>query len=204
MAKAKRGTGRRPSGRAVTGRLGGAFALGMVVMGGGLYLFDHTRGAADRGTRGVATRTAVNAPAAGGVPGGSKGAAGTGGSDEAKLGTVTPGEGTRAYPQAPFGEGEEVFETGARVYGARCAGCHGRPGRAEGTAGQYWGAGAARVAGKPAGELFEQIAGGVTPGMKGYRGELRETEIWDVALLLRNAGGELPDPVVKLLRGGAR
>ena len=219
MATGRQGMRRRPSKGAVAGRLIGAFVLGTVVMGGGLYLFDHTRGAQGRGRVGVAGRVMPPglAEGTGGTPAGAgpdaTGRAGVAPSGKAGAGVLAAGDtaggaGT-ALPQAPFGESEEVFETGARVYVAHCASCHGRPGKAEGTAGQIWGAGAAAIAAEPVGLLYEQTANGVQQtangvpaGMRGYRGELHETEMWDVALLLRNAGQELPDPVMRILRAG--
>ncbi len=35
--------------------------------------------------------------------------------------------------------------------------------------------------------------------MPSYAHILTDTQIWQLALLLKNAGGDLPDPVVKLL-----
>ena len=118
----------------------------------------------------------------------------------------------RPLPEAPFGESEEVFETGAMVYVAHCASCHGRPGHAAAAAVQLWSPHAAvveQVAQQPAGAIHEQIAEGVAaadgmPAMAGYRHVLSDTEIWDVALLLRNGRQELPDPVVHLLHGASR
>ena len=212
MARGRQGTRRRPSRGAVAGRLIGAFALGTAVMGGGLYLFEHTQ-ATDRRDAGRAVPPAVGRAEglselpAGAAPG-ATGRVGTMPSGKAAAGVPSAGDtatGTvgRGLPQAPFGESEEVFETGARVYVAQCAGCHGQPGRAGSAGGQVWGAGAAAVASEPVGLLYGQIANGVLPGMKGYRGELRETELWDLALLLHNAGQDLPDPVLRILRGHA-
>ncbi len=177
-------------------------------MGGGLYWMDHQQPRTESSHVRPATRTEAPAGEAGRAPVGAMPPNGLEGAPSAKAPAGLPeaspdSTGTVAskpLPQAPFGESEEVFETGARVYVAHCASCHGQPGRTGSAGGQFWGAGASAVAAEPVGLLFQQTANGVPPGMRGFRGELRTTEIWDVALLLRNAGQDLPDPVMRLLR----
>ncbi len=126
-----------------------------------------------------------------------------------RSGTALSIEGSAATsPRAPFGTSEEVFEAGARLYAANCAGCHGRPGRnGRGpSAAQFWDhsnpAGLHAIA-QPAGALFQATArGNLVQGMPSYGQRLTDTQIWDIALLLRSAHDDLPDPVLRLLRGG--
>ena len=107
----------------------------------------------------------------------------------------------------PFGISEDVFEAGAGIYGSRCASCHGTPRqvRAMHTAAlQLWqpnraggGTGVSRQ--RPA-QIYRSIAEGApATGMRAYRGVLTSTQIWQLSLLLSNAGGELPDPVLHVL-----
>ena len=109
---------------------------------------------------------------------------------------------------APFGTSEEVFEGGARLYAANCAGCHGRPGRnAKGpAAAQFWdhgdAAGAHAIA-QPVGAIYQATAmGNLVQGMPSYGQRLTDTQLWDVALLLKSAHEDLPEPVLRLLQGG--
>ena len=159
--------------------------------------------AATRGAGGAAAAPAPakTAPAAGWVGGSGVPAS----ADGAKTPTAVAG-----VPRAPFGADEEVFEAGARVYRAQCASCHGRPGQGAGpgagstTAGQFWskgGSAAKAVAGQAPGVTYTQVAkGNPEHGMPAYAGVLSERELWDVSLLLKSAGSELPDPVVTILR----
>ncbi len=115
---------------------------------------------------------------------------------------------------APFGSSEDVFEAGARVYRARCAGCHGTPGgRAAAVPGlrgaglDLWrpGPGHAErvgVTGRPVGQIYDSIAEGAAPGHD-FGQKLSGTQIWQVTLLLEHAGDRdgLPDPVRRILDG---
>lgn len=184
MAKRRAVRGRAGSGGAGAGRLVGGFVVGAAVAVGGVYLYQHTPGTA--GTR-PALSEPVWKPTARAI---------------APAPRPAPGA---AVKVAPFGTSEEVFEAGARAYADRCAGCHGSPGRrgaatGRGAAAQFWDR---RHEGteRPAGEIYESIAAGA-PGMPAYRSEMTEAEMWDVALLLQSARGDLPDPVLRLLRGG--
>ena len=111
-------------------------------------------------------------------------------------------------PLPPFGTSEEVFESGARLYAANCAGCHGRPGK-DGNgplAAQFWSrtnpAGSQAIA-QPAGALYQATAvGNLMQGMPSYGQRLTDTQIWDLALLLKSAHEELPEPVLRLLHSG--
>jgi thiosulfate dehydrogenase len=113
--------------------------------------------------------------------------------------------------QPPFGISEDVFESGARVYTAHCASCHGVPGRdalvrpSTAVAPQLWrplphslGIGVSNLS---PGETYSRIENGVhPPAMPAYRQALTTTQIWQVSLLLKNANQPLPDPVQKILR----
>ena len=107
----------------------------------------------------------------------------------------------------PFGISEDVFEAGARIYGSRCASCHGTPRQVAATHSavlQLWrpnraGGGTGVSHQRPA-QIYRSIAEGApATGMPAYRGVLTSTQIWQLSLLLGNAGGELPDPVLHLL-----
>jgi hypothetical protein len=112
----------------------------------------------------------------------------------------------------PFGTSEDVFEGGAHVYRARCASCHGTPGH-EAVFGQnrlpaspqLWKSGkggGVGVSAKDASDIYTQIAyGRHKSGMPPFAATLSDTQIWQVSLLLKNAGTELPDPVINILEG---
>ena len=112
-----------------------------------------------------------------------------------------------AKRQPPFGPSEDVFEAGAKAYHAQCAQCHGAPGhpaaaRKGSPAAQFWSnsTGAALANGKEPGDLYTAIAiGSPKTGMPSYKGKLAEAQIWDIALLLKSAGGDIPDPVKSIL-----
>jgi len=189
----------------------------LLIAGGGFLLYRHTAAFQDSSVATAEpqgrteTRGPSAAPAGPALPKGGevrRAAPGRIGADQGAEG-LAPGR--RPLPQAPFGESEEVFETGAKVYVAHCASCHGQPGRPtreNSDAVAFWDAHSAalpRVAAQAPGTTYLQIADGVAaangrPAMPGYRHVLSETEMWDLVLLLRNAGQELPDPVLRLLR----
>lgn len=114
-----------------------------------------------------------------------------------------------AKPETPpFGISEDVFESGARLYSARCAACHGTPRRsaaaAHPTALQLWQAnragGGTGVSHQTPAQIYHSIAEGQpAAGMPAYRGVLTSTQIWQLSLLLQSAGQDLPDPVLRLL-----
>ena len=121
-----------------------------------------------------------------------------------------PAEPAKRTP--PFGTSEDVFEGGAHVYRARCASCHGTPGH-DAAIGQNklhaapqlwksWKGGGVGVSSKDPGEIYTQIAHGRhRSGMTPFAATLPDTQIWQVALLLKNADKELPDPVIHILEG---
>jgi thiosulfate dehydrogenase len=116
----------------------------------------------------------------------------------------------RESKTAPFGISEDVFESGAQVYRAQCASCHGTPGHDVGfakhmfpTAPQLWkkhGEGIVGVSDDEPGETYWKIANGIRlSGMPSYKHILSDTQMWQVSLLLKNADKELPGPVTQIL-----
>jgi len=119
----------------------------------------------------------------------------------------------REQKEPPFGIGEDVFEGGAHVYRAQCAGCHGTPGHDVAFAKSMYPAapplwkkhgrnGVVGVSDDDAGETYWKVANGIRlSGMPSYKHVLSDTQMWQVSLLLKNADKELPDPVMKILQG---
>jgi thiosulfate dehydrogenase len=117
----------------------------------------------------------------------------------------------RETKNAPFGISEDVFESGAKVYRAQCAGCHGTPGHDVDyakhmfpSAPQLWKKhgthGVVGVSDDEPGETYWKVANGIRlSGMPSYSKVLSETEMWQVSLLLKNADKELPAPVTQIL-----
>lgn len=114
-----------------------------------------------------------------------------------------------AEPEAaPFGISEDVFESGARLYSSHCASCHGTPRHTTAgshpTALQLWqpnrAAGGTGVSHQAAAQIHRSIAQGQPAvGMPAYRSVLTDTQLWQLSLLLSNAGQDLPNPVLHLL-----
>jgi thiosulfate dehydrogenase len=117
--------------------------------------------------------------------------------------------------QAPFGTSEDVFESGAHIYRAQCASCHGTPGHDVAfaknmfpSAPQLWRShgshGVVGVSDDEPGETYWKVANGIRlSGMPAYSHVLTETQIWQVSLLLKNADKELPLPVTQILNSPA-
>lgn len=117
----------------------------------------------------------------------------------------------RELKNPPFGISEDVFESGARVYRAQCASCHGAPGHDVAfakhmfpSAPQLWRGhgthGVVGVSDDEAGETYWKVANGIRlSGMPSYSKVLTDAEIWQVSLLLKNADKELPGPVSQIL-----
>jgi thiosulfate dehydrogenase len=115
--------------------------------------------------------------------------------------------------QPPFGISEDVYETGAMAYKMQCASCHGGPGQdvafAKGMypqAPQLWKkhshGDVVGVSDDEPGETFWKIKNGIRlTGMPSFKGVLSDDQMWDVALLLKHANEQLPDPVVGMLKG---
>ncbi len=122
----------------------------------------------------------------------------------------------RQMDQPPFGISEDVFETGAKVYVAECAGCHGTPGHDVAfakwmypTAPQLWKkhtrGNVVGVSDDEPGETFWKVKNGIRlTGMPSYEHVLTPAQMWDVTLLVKNADQPLPDPVAAILAGGAQ
>lgn len=119
----------------------------------------------------------------------------------------------RELTQPPFGTSEEAFESGAKLYVANCASCHGVPGKDvpyarwmyPGTPQLFKKHKTGNVVGvsdDDAGESFWKIKNGIRlSGMPSYSHLLSENEIWQIALLLKNADQPFPDPVNTILAG---
>jgi thiosulfate dehydrogenase len=117
----------------------------------------------------------------------------------------------RESKNAPFGISEDVFESGAHVYRAQCASCHGTPGHEVAfakhmfpSAPELWkkhgSHGVVGVSDDEAGETYWKVANGIRlSGMPGYAHVLSETQMWQVSLLLKNADKEMPLPVLQIL-----
>ena len=115
--------------------------------------------------------------------------------------------------QPPFGTSEDVFEGGAKRYEASCASCHGSPGHDSAygrwmypRAPQLWKKHATSsvvgVSDDDAGETFWKIKNGIRlSGMPSYEHIYSDAQMWEMALLLKNADQTLPDPVLGLLAG---
>lgn len=167
------------SNRGSTGKLVLAFLLGIGIAAGAAYLH----------LRSTPQRQVVSAPSA---------------PVSAPIAHARPAVPAPAPPRtAPFGTSEDVFEAGARQYSAHCANCHGTPANDTAStpqAQQFWREGRDTTASQAPGELYSEISTGA-PGkaMPSYAHTLTDTQIWDLALLLKNADQDLPDPVLKLL-----
>lgn len=181
-SSAKPPQGRGGSGKGVLG-----FLLGAAVAAGGGYLYLHST-----------PHPAEVTPPASSLP-----------IDHTRPVQPTPTPGPPPSPRvAPFGISEDVFESGARQYAARCASCHGTPQKDAGSippAKQLWRAARKSVAAQTPSDIYNEIAAGMpAQGMPAYAHTLTETQIWQIALLLKNANGELPDPVVTLLNSSPK
>jgi thiosulfate dehydrogenase len=118
----------------------------------------------------------------------------------------------REMQQPPFSTSEDVYETGAHVYQQQCASCHGTPGQDTAfarwmypSAPQLWKKHAhgnvVGVSDDEPGETYWKIKNGIRlTGMPSYEHVLSADQMWDVALLLKNADQPLPDPVTAILK----
>jgi len=110
-------------------------------------------------------------------------------------------------PQVPADDANLV--SGAKVYKEQCATCHGLPGEAKGAIAQgmypappqlFHGAG---VTDDDAWESYWKVENGIRmTGMPGFKGQLTETQIWQVTVLVKNAD-KISEPVKKELAAGA-
>jgi mono/diheme cytochrome c family protein len=113
--------------------------------------------------------------------------------------------------QQPFGTSEDVFEAGANMYRTSCASCHGTPGK-DSPYGRWMYPGAPQLWKKHAkgnvvgvsddapGVTFWKIRNGIRlTGMPSFDHIYTDTQMWQIALLLKNADQPLPDPVSAIL-----
>jgi len=130
--------------------------------------------------------------------------------DKPRPQTITPAPSEVAPPnpsavaagQPPFAASEDVFEAAAPIYRKQCAVCHGTPsGKPRtGAAPQFWVAGASGVGQKAPSAIYTVIAKG-SPKVSGhaFAGKLISQQLWQLTLLLKEAGNDLPDPVRNLM-----
>jgi len=110
-------------------------------------------------------------------------------------------------PQVPADEANLI--SGAKVYKEQCAGCHGLPGEPKSLIAQgmypappqlFQGTG---VTDDDAWESYWKAENGIRmSGMPGFKDRLTEKQIWQVAVLVRNAD-KIPESVKKELAAGA-
>lgn len=110
-------------------------------------------------------------------------------------------------PQVPADETNLM--TGAKVYKEHCAVCHGLPGEPKTAVAQgmypappqlFHGTG---VTDDEAWESYWKVENGIRmTGMPGFKGQLTETQIWQVSVLVKNAD-KISEAVKKELSAGA-
>ena len=110
-------------------------------------------------------------------------------------------------PQVPADEVNLV--AGAKVYKEQCSTCHGLPGENKNAIAQgmfpspptlFHGTG---VTDDDEWESYWKVENGIRmTGMPGFKGQLTETQIWQVSVLVKNAD-KISDPVKKELLAGA-
>jgi len=119
----------------------------------------------------------------------------------------------REAPQSPpFQPDESSYVAGARLYGDRCAVCHGFHGKPSEIAShmfpsapQLWekhaNSNVIGVSDDPPGETYWKIADGIRlTGMPAFKELLSETQMWQIGLLLANADKPLPPEVLEIVR----
>ena len=113
------------------------------------------------------------------------------------------------HPAPQVAADEANLISGAKVYKEQCSVCHGLPGEPKGAiqAGMYpappqlfHGTG---VTDDDAWESYWKVENGIRmSGMPGFKGQLTETQIWQVSVLVKNAD-KITEPVKKELAAGA-
>jgi thiosulfate dehydrogenase len=113
----------------------------------------------------------------------------------------------------PLQPDEETLVEGARIYGQKCAVCHGLHGKPSAigqnmypSAPPLWekhsDSKVVGVSDDLPGETYWKIANGIRlTGMPEFKTELTDTQIWQVSLLLANADKPLPPDALVILRG---
>ena len=186
--RGSRGGSRSSSGSGAAGTTVLAFILGATAATGAGYLYLHST-----------PHTTTNVPPAEPISPGAPTLTGK---------PATPAPSPAPPRVAPFGTSEDVFESGAHLYSAHCASCHGTPEHdapAKPPAHQLWRASRHTIATQKPADLYGEIADGApAKGMPAYAHILTDTQIWQLALLLKNADQDLPDPVVSILKTSPR
>jgi thiosulfate dehydrogenase len=111
---------------------------------------------------------------------------------------------------APMEASATNLTSGAQVYREDCASCHGLYGRPSAFAEhmyphapQLWAPhrnGVVGVSDDPVGETYWKVANGIRlSGMPSFDKVLNATEMWQVSILLKNAGQPMPADATKLL-----
>lgn len=111
---------------------------------------------------------------------------------------------------APIEASATNLTTGAQIYRAQCAACHGLYGRPSEFAShmyphapQLWAPhrnGVIGVNDDPVGETYWKVANGIRlTGMPAFNKVLNETQMWQVTVLLKSAGQPMPPDATKLL-----
>jgi mono/diheme cytochrome c family protein len=113
------------------------------------------------------------------------------------------------HPQPQVPADETNLMAGAKIYKEQCAVCHGLPNEPKSTVAQgmfpappqlFYGVG---VTDDEAWESYWKVENGIRmSGMPGFKGQLSETQIWQVAILVKNAD-KINDAVKKELAAGA-
>jgi len=113
------------------------------------------------------------------------------------------------HPAPQVAADEANLISGAKVYKEQCSVCHGLPGEPKGAiqAGMYpappqlfHGTG---VTDDDAWESYWKVENGIRmSGMPGFKGQLTETQIWQVSVLVKNAD-KITEPVKRELAAGA-
>jgi mono/diheme cytochrome c family protein len=112
---------------------------------------------------------------------------------------------------APIEASPTNLTLGAQVYRANCAACHGLYGRPSAFAShmyprvpQLWAPhhnGVVGVSDDPVGETYWKVANGIRlTGMPSFDKVLNQTQMWQVSVLLKNAGQPMPAEVTHLLQ----
>jgi len=111
---------------------------------------------------------------------------------------------------APIEASATNLTSGAQIYREECAACHGLYGRPSAYGGhmyphapQLWAPhrnGVVGVSDDPVGETHWKVANGIRlSGMPAFDKVLNQTQMWQVSVLLKNAGQPMPGDVEKLL-----
>src|ERR1035437_2710101 len=109
---------------------------------------------------------------------------------------------------SPLPADEENLIAGAKIYQTQCAVCHGALGRPESAIANGMFPHPPQllppkkgVTDDPVGEIYWKVKNGIRlTGMPGYIGNLTDSEMWQVSLMLLHAD-KLPESVPPILRG---